>query len=263
MFWIVLMALPLLVGGVYLISHSSRPYSEAQQKALDKINLNLREGLSGLRVIRAFGNEHFQAERFDQVNQEYCGVSKKVFRIVSFAQPGFYLIFNTMIVLILWVGSRAIGRGTFDVGALNASIDYVFHILFSFLMLAVLFIMYPRASVSAQRISRVLKSTPVISENLEHGVTETSEKGTIRFEDVTFSYAGSDEPVLKNVSFTVETGQTVAFIGSTGSGKSTLIQLIPRMYDVSEGKILVDGVDVRDYNIHTLRQRIGFIPQKA
>ena len=263
MFWIILVALPLLGGGVYLISHTSRPYSEAQQKALDKINLNLREGLSGLRVIRAFGNENFQAERFDEVNQEYCGVSKKVFRIVSFAQPGFYLIFNAMIVLILWIGSRAIGRGTLDVGTLNASIDYVFHILFSFLMLAVLFIMYPRASVSAQRISRVLESTPAISENLEHGVTETSEKGTIRFEDVTFAYAGSDEPVLKNVSFTVESGQTVAFIGSTGSGKSTLIQLIPRMYDVSEGKILVDGVDVRDYNIHTLRQRIGFIPQKA
>lgn len=263
MFWVALGAVPVLGIGIYFISHSSRPYSEAQQKALDKINLNLREGLSGLRVIRAFGNESFQAERFEQVNEEYCGVSKKVFRIVGIAQPGFYLIFNAMIVIILWAGSHSIGQGTLDVGTLNASIEYVFHILFSFLMLAILFIMYPRASVSAGRIQRVLESTPSILENLENGVTETEEKGTIRFENVTFAYEDSDEAVLKGINFTAEKGQTVAFIGSTGSGKSTLVQLIPRMYDVTEGRVLVDGVDVRDYNIHALRRKIGFIPQKA
>lgn len=263
LFWVVLAAVPVLGIGVYLISHTSRPYSQAQQSALDKINLTLREGLAGLRVIRAFNNENFQAERFEQVNQEYCGVSKKVFRIVAIAQPGFYLIFNTMIAIILWAGSHAIGRGVLDVGTLNASIEYVFHILFSFLMLAILFIMYPRASVSAERIRRVLESAPSITENLENGVTETQERGTLRFENVTFAYEDSDQPMLKNINFTVEAGQTVAFIGSTGSGKSTLIQLIPRMYDVTEGRVLVDGVDVRDYNIHALRQKIGFIPQKA
>lgn len=263
MLWIILTALVILMAGVVVISLTSRPYSKKQQSALDKINRTLREGLSGLRVIRAFGNEDFQAERFENVNGEYCGVSKKVFRIVSIAQPGFYLIFNTMIAIVLWAGSYAIGADTLDVGTLNASIEYIFHILFSFLMLAVLFIMYPRASVSAQRIQRVLESVPDIDENTEHGITESKEKGTIRFENVTFAYAGSEEPVLTDISFTAQAGQTVAFIGSTGSGKSTLIQLIPRMYEVTEGRVLVDGADVRDYNIHALRQKIGFIPQKA
>lgn len=263
LFWIAISGLPFLGLGVFIVSSKSRGYSKAQQGALDEINRNLREGLSGLRVIRAFGNEGYQSERFEKVNEEYCGVSKKVFRIVAVAQPGFYLIFNAMIVIIMWTGSNAIGQGRLDVGTLNASIDYIFHILFSFLMLAILFIMYPRASVSANRIQRVLESTPSIAENLEHGIKETDEKGTIRFENVTFAYPDSDVPMLKNINFTAEKGQTVAFIGSTGSGKSTLIQLIPRMYDVTEGRVLVDGVDVKDYNIHSLRQKIGFIPQKA
>ncbi len=263
MLWVILLALLVLMVGVFMISSASLPHSKKQQKALDKINLTLREALSGLRVIRAFGNEEFQAERFEDVNEAYSSVSKKLFRIVSIAQPGFYLLFNTMISIVIWAGSHAIGRGTLDVGTLNASIEYVFHILFTFLMLAVLFIMYPRTSVSAQRILRVLESTADIPENLEKGITETLKKGTIRFENVTFSYPNSEEPVLKNISFTAEPGQTIAFIGSTGSGKSTLIQLIPRMYEVTEGKIFVDDVDVRDYNIHSLRQKIGFIPQKA
>lgn len=265
LFGVVAAATPLLLIGVYLISRASRPYSQEQQKTLDKINLILREGLSGLRVIRAFRNEQFQSDRFEQVNQKYCGVSKTVFRIMSLAQPGFYLLFNTMIVIVIWLGSQAVGAGTLDVGTLNASIEYIFHILFSFLMLAVLFIMYPRASVSAQRIQRVLESVPGIDENIESGAVNGTdgERGSIRFENVTFAYADSEEAVLEDISFTVEPGQTVAFIGSTGSGKSTLIQLIPRIYDVSKGRILVDGVDVRDYNIHALRDKIGYIPQKA
>lgn len=263
LFWVSIGSVPILILGIYFISHYSRPHSQAQQSSLDKINLTLREGLSGLRVIRAFDNEAFQSARFEEVNAEYCGVSKKVFRIVSIAQPGFYLLFNAMIAIILWLGSQAIGNHTLDVGTLNASIEYVFHILFSFLLTAVLFIMYPRAAVSAERIQRVLSSTPVIAENLEDGVTETPEKGTLRFENVTFTYPGADKPMLQNISFTAERGQTVAIIGSTGSGKSTLIQLISRMYDVTEGMVLVDGTDVRAYNIHALRRRIGFIPQKA
>lgn len=265
MFRVVLAVVPLLFLSVFFISRASRPYSLAQQSALDKINLILREGLLGLRVIRAFGNEEFQAERFDDVNKEYCGVSKTVFRIMSITQPGFYLMFNTMIVLIIWIGSNAIGAGNLDVGTLNASIEYIFHILFSFLMLAVLFVMYPRASVSAGRIRRILESQPCIDEKIEHGKAAgiTEKRGSIVFDNVTFAYPDSDEPVLENISFTAEAGQTVAFIGSTGSGKSTLIQLIPRMYDITSGRILVDGVDVRDYNIHKLRDKIGFIPQKA
>jgi len=261
--WVVVLVIPILLFGVFFISRKSIPYSRAQQQGLDKINLNMREGISGLRVIRAFGNEGFQSERFGDVSREYCGVSKTVYRIVSISQPGFYLLFNTMIAVILWKGSKSIGLGALDVGTLSASIEYVFHILFSFMMLAVLFLMYPRASVSARRIQRVLESTPGIDENLKNGVIDTKEKGTVRFENVTFSYPDSEEPILKNISFTASPGQTVAFIGSTGSGKSTLVQLIPRMYDVTEGRIRIDGVDVRDYNIQVLRDRIGYIPQKA
>ena len=261
--WVVVLVIPILLFGVFFISRKSIPYSRAQQQGLDKINLNMREGISGLRVIRAFGNEGFQSERFGDVSREYCGVSKTVYRIVSISQPGFYLLFNTMIAVILWKGSKSIGLGALDVGTLSASIEYVFHILFSFMMLAVLFLMYPRASVSARRIQRVLESTPGIDENLKNGVIDTKEKGTVRFENVTFSYPDSEEPILKNISFTAAPGQTVAFIGSTGSGKSTLVQLIPRMYDVTEGRILIDGVDVRNYNIRALRDRIGYIPQKA
>ena len=263
MIWVVLVSTLLLFLGVFIISRASHPYSLAQQTSLDKINLTLRESLAGLRVIRSFGNQNYQAGRFEKANEEYCGVSKKVFRIMSVAQPGFYLLFNVMIVLVIWMGSNSIGHGTLDVGTLNASIEYIFHILFSFMMLAVLIIMFPRASVSAARIQKVLQSTPTIAENIETGVTNTGERGTVRFENVSFSYGTAEESVLENISFTAESGQTVAFIGSTGSGKSTLIQLIPRMYEVTSGRILVDGVDVRDYNIRTLRQKIGFIPQKA
>lgn len=264
LFGIVSVAVAILLVGVFLITSKSRPYSQKQQTSLDKINLIMREGLSGLRVIRAFGNEKFQNKRFDTVNEEYCGVSKKVFRIMGIAQPGFYLIFNMMIVLIIWIGSVEIGNQTMDVGSLNASIDYIFHILFSFMMLAVLFIMYPRASVSANRIQKVLDSVPSVSENIETGITDTDEKGSIKFENVTFMYPGeTEDAVLENISFTANKGETVAFIGSTGSGKSTLVQLIPRIYDVTKGKVLIDGVDVREYNIHSLREKIGYIPQKA
>ncbi len=265
MFGVVAAATPALLLFMYLISRVSRPFSQKQQSTLDKINRIMREGLTGLRVIRAFRNEEFQSERFEGVNQEYCGVSKTVFRIMSIAQPGFYLLFNAMIVLVIWLGSQAIGTGMMDVGTLNASIEYIFHILFSFLMLAVLFIMYPRASVSAGRIQRILENVPGIDENFEYGRQDGLEekRGTICFEHVTFHYPDGEEAVLEDVSFTVEAGQTVAFIGSTGSGKSTLIQLIPRLYDVSQGRILVEGVDVRDYNIHALRDKLGYILQKS
>ena len=259
----VLLALPILAVGIFFISRAAKAPSKAQQTTLDRINLNLREGLSGLRVIRAFGNQSFQTERFEAVNREYCGVSKRVYRVMSLGSPMFFLLFNVMIGLVMVVGSRAIGEGSLDVGALNASVDYVFHILFSFLMLAMLFLMYPRVSVSAARIQQVLESVPTIDENLEHGVTETEERGSVCFENVTFAYPGSEEPVLKDISFTAQRGQTVAFIGSTGSGKSTLIQLLPRMYDVTGGRVLVDGVDVRSYHLRALRRKIGFIPQKA
>ncbi|MGG5357976.1 MULTISPECIES: ABC transporter ATP-binding protein [unclassified Enterococcus] len=259
----VLGALPVLLLSVVAIAKISEPLSTKQQKNLDKINSILRENLSGLRVIRAFVNEKFEESRFKKVNENYAESSKSLFRLMAIAQPGFYFLFNIVMVLIIWSGTVQIDHGTLQVGNLIAFIEYIFHALFSFMLFASVFMMYPRAAVSAGRIQEALDAQPAIKED-ENGVTKTATKGYIEFKNVTFAYPGhAQEPVIRNVSFTASPGETVAFIGSTGSGKSTLIQLIPRFYDVSDGEILIDGVDVRDYKLSSLRNKIGFIPQKA
>ncbi|WP_308629364.1 multidrug efflux ABC transporter subunit EfrA [uncultured Enterococcus sp.] len=256
-------ALPFLLLSVVAIAKFSEPLSKKQQKNLDKINSILRENLSGLRVIRAFVNEKFEEKRFAKVNDNYTKSSKSLFRLMAVAQPGFYFLFNIVMVLIIWSGAVQIDAGSLQVGDLIAFIEYIFHALFSFMLFASVFMMYPRAAVSAGRIQEALDASPSIKED-PNGVSETKTKGYIEFKNVTFAYPGhSQEPVIRNVSFTVSPGETVAFIGSTGSGKSTLIQLIPRFYDVSDGEILIDGVDVRDYRLSKLRDKIGFIPQKA
>ncbi|MBP9478307.1 MAG: ABC transporter ATP-binding protein [Sebaldella sp.] len=259
----VLIAVPFLLIGVLWIGKRSEPLSEKQQKGLDDINTNLRESLTGLRVIRAFVNEKFQEERFEQVNRSYAEISKKLFKLMAFALPGFSFIFNIILAFVIWFGSKQINTGTLQVGELVAFIEYIFHALFSFMLFATVFMMYPRAAVSAHRIERILQTKPTISEN-EGGVVESETHGYITFENVTFAYPGNtDEPIIRDINFTAKPGETVAFIGSTGSGKSTLIQLIPRFYDVTKGKILIDGIDVRDYRLSALRDKIGFIPQKA
>lgn len=256
-------ALPFLLLSVVAIAKFSEPLSKKQQKNLDKINSILRENLSGLRVIRAFVNEKFEEKRFAKVNDNYTKSSKSLFRLMAVAQPGFYFLFNIVMVLIIWSGAVQIDAGSLQVGDLIAFIEYIFHALFSFMLFASVFMMYPRAAVSAGRIQEALDASPSIKED-PNGVSETRTKGYVEFKNVTFAYPGhSQEPVIRNVSFTASPGETVAFIGSTGSGKSTLIQLIPRFYDVSDGKILIDGVDVRDYRLSKLRDKIGFIPQKA
>lgn len=256
-------ALPFLLLSVVAIAKFSEPLSKKQQKNLDKINSILRENLSGLRVIRAFVNEKFEEKRFAKVNDNYTKSSKSLFRLMAVAQPGFYFLFNIVMVLIIWSGAVQIDAGSLQVGDLIAFIEYIFHALFSFMLFASVFMMYPRAAVSAGRIQEALDASPSIKED-SNGVSETKTKGYIEFKNVTFAYPGhSQEPVIRNVSFTASPGETVAFIGSTGSGKSTLIQLIPRFYDVSDGEILIDGVDVRDYRLSKLRDKIGFIPQKA
>lgn len=261
--WYVLAALPFLLIGVVAIARISEPLSTKQQKNLDKINGILRENLSGLRVIRAFVNEKFEEERFDKVNSAYEKSSKSLFRLMAIAQPAFFFLFNIVMVLIIWTGSVQIDAGQLRVGDLIAFIEYIFHALFSFMLFSTVFMMYPRAAVSANRIQEAFDIEPIIKDNPE-GVIETDTKGYIEFKNVTFAYPGpSQTPVIRNISFTAKPGETVAFIGSTGSGKSTLIQLIPRFYDVSEGQVLIDGVDVRDYQLDALRQKIGFIPQKA
>ena len=259
----VLGALPILLMAVIAIAKISEPLSTKQQANLDKINGILRENLSGLRVIRAFVNEKFEEKRFGKVNQAYASSSRSLFRLMATAQPGFFFLFNIVMILIIWTGSIQIDQGQLQVGDLIAFIEYIFHALFSFMLFATVFTMYPRAAVSARRIQEALDATSEIKEP-EQPVTETTTKGFLEFKNVTFAYPGhAQSPVIRNVSFTASPGETVAFIGSTGSGKSTLIQLIPRFYDVSEGQVLVDGVDVRDYSLTTLRNKIGFIPQKA
>ena len=258
----VLGALPFLLLAVVGIARLSEPLSKKQQKNLDGINGILRENLSGLRVIRAFVNEKFEESRFNKVNETYTKSSKSLFRLMAAAQPGFFFLFNIVMVLIIWSGTVQISHGDLEVGNLIAFIEYIFHALFSFMLFASVFMMYPRAAVSASRIQEALDMEPAIRE--EEGVTETATKGYLEIKNVTFAYPGhAESPVIRNVSFKASPGETVAFIGSTGSGKSTLIQLIPRFYDVSEGEILIDGVNVKEYQLSALRNKIGYIPQKA
>ena len=259
----VLLALPILLLAVILIAKYSEPLSTKQQKNLENINGILRENLSGLRVIRAFVNEKFEETRFRLVNDAYTNSSKSLFHLMAVAQPGFFFLFNIVMVLIIWNGTVQISDGALAVGTLIAFIEYIFHALFSFMLFATVFMMYPRANVSAERIQEVFDMEPIIKDNPEK-TAEPTERGSLEFRNVTFAYPGhSESPVIRNVSFTAKAGETVAFIGSTGSGKSTLIQLIPRFYDVTEGQVLVNGQDVRDYQLKDLREKIGYIPQKA
>ncbi|MEE3742174.1 ABC transporter ATP-binding protein [Streptococcus dysgalactiae] len=261
--WIVAVSMPFLVLVVVYVAVKTRPLSEKQQESLDHINQLVRENLTGLRVIRAFSREAFQQERFDERNQEYASISKRLFTLTGLTEPLFVQIIIAMIVAIVWFALDPLAKGQIQIGDLVAFIEYSFHALFSFLMFANLFTMYPKMAVSSKRIKEVMDMPISISKN-EDGVTETLTKGYLEFDNVTFAYPGETEsPVLHNISFKTKPGETIAFIGSTGSGKSSLVNLIPRFYDVTFGRILVDGVDVRDYQLKSLRAKIGFIPQKA
>ncbi|MBM6540155.1 ABC transporter ATP-binding protein [Streptococcus dysgalactiae subsp. equisimilis] len=261
--WIVAVSMPFLVLVVVYVAVKTRPLSEKQQESLDHINQLVRENLTGLRVIRAFSREAFQQERFDERNQEYAGISKRLFTLTGLTEPLFVQIIIAMIVAIVWFALDPLAKGQIQIGDLVAFIEYSFHALFSFLMFANLFTMYPKMAVSSKRIKEVMDMPISISKN-EDGVTETLTRGYLEFDNVTFAYPGETEsPVLHNISFKTKPGETIAFIGSTGSGKSSLVNLIPRFYDVTFGRILVDGVDVRDYQLKSLRAKIGFIPQKA
>lgn len=261
--WIVAVAIPFLVLVVYYVATRTRPLSEKQQSTLDKINQYVRENLTGLRVIRAFAREDFQEQRFGSKNDEYKDLSSRLFILTGLTEPLFVLIIISMIVAIVWFALNPLAHGELQIGNLVAFIEYSFHALFSFLLFANFFTMYPRMVVSSERISEVM-AMPISIDPNDGGVTETATKGYLEFDKVTFAYPGETEsPVLKDISFKAKPGETIAFIGSTGSGKSSLVNLIPRFYDVTLGKILVDGVDVRDYQLKALRQKIGFIPQKA
>lgn len=261
--WIVAISMPFLAVVVWYVAIKTRPLSEKQQETLDKLNQYARENLTGLRVIRAFAREEFQEEKFGKTNAVYADNSNKLFKLTGLTEPLFVQIIIAMIVAIVWFALDPLGDGSLEIGNLVAFIEYSFHALLSFLFLANLFTMYPRTAVSSQRLQEIM-DMPISIDPNENGVIETETKGYLEFDNVTFAYPGETEsPVLHNISFKAKPGETIAFIGSTGSGKSSLVQLIPRFYDVTLGKILVDGVDVRDFNVKALRHKIGFIPQKA
>ena len=260
---IVAISMPFLAVVVWYVAIKTKPLSEKQQETLDKLNQYARENLTGLRVIRAFAREEFQEEKFGQANAIYAENSNRLFKLTGLTEPLFVQIIIAMIVAIVWFALDPLGDGSLEIGNLVAFIEYSFHALLSFLFLANLFTMYPRTAVSSHRLKEIM-DMPISIDPNENGVTETETKGYLEFDNVTFAYPGETEsPVLHNISFKAKPGETIAFIGSTGSGKSSLVQLIPRFYDVTLGKILVDGVDVRDFNVKALRHKIGFIPQKA
>jgi len=254
---------PLMLLGVYIINKKIHKLSTDQQKKLDNINRNMRENFTGLRVIRAFNKEEFQKKRFANVNRDYMNVSITLFQRIAFIGPIFSVVFATIIMIIIQLGSVYVSDGILEVGSLTAYIEYIFHALFSFLMLGNTLIMYPRFEVATERLKEVFNTQSSITSN-----TATSDKkiteGTIVFENVSFYYSDqAEESVLSNINFTAKAGETVAFIGSTGSGKSTLIKLLPRFFDVTIGRILIDNVDIREYPLAELRQKISYVPQKA
>lgn len=258
----VLPVAPFVVLLVILIAKVTLPISEKQQTTLDAINRVLRENILGNRVVRAFNREEFMAERFEAVSGLYRDYSKKLFKTMALMPSLFSFAINIAIIMLVWVGSTFVYDGRIQVGDLYAFVEYVFQILFSLMIFGNIFMMYPKATVSANRLKEVM-DTPISVKNASDPIMETDGRGHLTFEHVDFIYPDAHEPVLKNINFSSKAGETVAFIGSTGSGKSTVIKLIPRFYDVSKGRILLDGVDIRDLDIDVLRSKIGFTPQKT
>ena len=263
MTWILGVAVASILLLVFVLFKVSMPKFKILQYRIDELNLVSREILTGISVIRAFSREKQEEERFEEANARLTRTNLFVNRCMTFMMPLMMLIMNGITVLIIYNGSHAVDAGTMQVGNMMAFMQYAMQIIMSFLMITMMSIMLPRAGVSAKRINEVLE-TEVTIENPEKILTPAAEeKGEIRFEHVSFAYPGADENTLTDIDFTVHKGETVAFIGSTGSGKSTLVNLIPRFFDVTEGRITVDGVDIRDMELHNLRERIGYVPQKA
>ncbi len=263
MFWVIGVAVVAVLSLVVVLFSITMPRFKLMQKLVDKLNLVSREILSGLWVIRAFGTQKYEEKRFDGVNRDLTKTNLFVNRVMTCMMPAMMLTMNAVTVLIVWVGADKINAGGMQVGDLMAFIQYTMQIVMSFLMISMMSIMLPRATVSANRIQEVLETEVEIADPARPEGFVPSKTGEVEFQDVSFRYPGADEDVLENITFTAKKGETTAFIGSTGSGKSTLINLIPRFYDVTKGRILVNGRDVRDVTQHELRARIGYVPQKG
>lgn len=264
MTWIMALAVTILIGTVVLVFSIVLPKFKSLQKLVDKLNLVTRENLTGLRVIRAFNRADYEEEKFEKANQDLTQVNLFVNRTMIIMQPFMMLLMNVISITIIWVGAHMIDTGSLMVGDMMAFMQYTMQLIMSFLMITMMFIMIPRASVSAVRIAEILDTEPTIRDPKEPLATSVKgTKGVVEFKDVNFSYPGAASPVLEGISFTARPGETTAFIGSTGSGKSTLINLIPRFYDVTDGQILIDGQDIRMIKQEQLREKIGYVPQKA
>ncbi len=263
MLWIIAAAVGamlMLMGVMFTIA---LPKFAMLQKLVDKLNLILREVLTGLMVIRAFNTQQHEERKYDAANTDLMKTGLFINRVIVFMMPVMMLLMNGVMLLIVWVGAHQVDAGSTQVGDLMAFMQYAMLIIMSFMMVTVMFIMVPRASVSAGRIAEVLDTEPVIRDAPEPQRFDGDLKGVVEFRNMSFRYPGAEDDVLKNITFTARPGQTTAIIGSTGSGKSTLVNLIPRFYDVTEGKIMVDGLDVREVSQHDLREKIGYVSQMA
>ena len=263
MSWIIALAVIVLLGLIGSIFAIALPKFKMIQKLIDRLNLVTRENLSGMMVIRAFNTQKFEEGRFDKANTDLTKTNLFVNRVMVALFPAMMLIMNGVTILIVWVGAHQIADSNMQVGDMMAFMQYAMQIIFAFLMMSFMFIMVPRAAVSAQRINEVLEIEPTIIDPMEPKHFNSEVKGLVEFNNVSFKYPGAEEDVLKNISFKALPGKTTAFIGSTGAGKTTLINLLPRFYDITSGEILIDGIDIRKVTQHDLRTQIGYVPQKG
>lgn len=258
---IIASTVPVIVLGVFLVGKFSSPISERQQASLDRLNRIFRENLTGIRVIRSFNNDAYESERFDKENRYFMKQSRSLFKLMSSTEPIFFFVMNLAALAIYYVAAGMINANTLQVGMLIAFMEYLFHAMLSVMLFCTVFMMYPRAAVSARRIQAVFDSSSMILD--PENPQDLTDIESLVFDDVTFVYPDGEEPVLEHISFEVKKGETIAFIGSTGSGKSTLIGLVPRFYDVSDGSIRINGKDIREYSLQDLRSKIGYVSQKA
>lgn len=263
MSWLIALAVATIFTIIAAVFLMAVPKFKTLQKLVDKLNQVSRENLTGLRVIRAFNTQKYEQEKFDKVNKDLTKVSLFTNKLMITLQPLMYLIFNLTSVGVVWFGAHLLNDGNLGVGDMLAFMQYAMQVIMSFLMLTMVIIFISRAFVSIQRIGELLKTVNTIKDPEKPKYFPKKGKGTVEYKDVSFAYNNSDEPVLKDISFIAKPGETTAFIGSTGSGKSTVIKLLPRFYDVSKGSILIDGKDIREVTQSSLRERIGYVPQKG